>query len=90
MDVAHGASSVTLTPTANDAGATVRVNGAAVANGSASAAIALEAGENVIEAVVTAEDGSTRTYRVTVTRAALPCRADAERRTRTRPRAGAR
>ena len=38
--------------TANDAGATVRVNGAAVASGSASAAIALEAGENVIEVLL--------------------------------------
>ena len=72
VEVEHDVTSVTLTPTASHAAATVAVNGAAVASGSASAAIALEAGENVIEVVVTAEDGTKRTYTVTVTRAALP------------------
>lgn len=44
-----------------------------MASESASAAIALDVGANVIEVVVTAEDGTTpRTYTVTVTRATLP------------------
>ena len=72
VDVAHDVSSVTVTPTANDAAATITVNGATVASGSESAPITLETGENPIEVVVTAEDGTTRTYTVTVTRAALP------------------
>ena len=39
-----------------------------MASGTASGSIALSVGENLIEVVVTAEDGSTRTYRVTVRR----------------------
>ena len=67
--VEHTVESVKLTPTVNHAGATVTVNGAEVASGSPSGSISLSVGENPIEVVVTAEDGTTRTYRVTVTRA---------------------
>ena len=68
--VANSVASVTVTPTVNDPDAAVTVNGAAVASGSPSDAIDLEIGENVIEAVVTAQDGTTTsTYTVTVTRA---------------------
>ena len=66
--VAHAVQSVKLTPTVNHAGATVAVNGAEVASGMASSSIPLNVGANPIEVVVTAEDGTTRTYRVTVTR----------------------
>ena len=69
--VAHGVERVTLTPTVNQADATVAVNGSAVDSGQASAAIPLSVGENPVEVVVKAEDGSTRTYTVTVTRAAV-------------------
>ena len=68
--VAHEVESVQVTPTVNHAGATVAVNGAAVASGTPSGSIALSVGENAVEVVVTAEDGATRTYRVTVTRGA--------------------
>ena len=70
LEVAHDMTSVTLTPTVQDTGkATVTVDGTTVSSGSASDAIALEVGENVITVVVTAEDGSTTiTYTVTVTR----------------------
>ncbi|WP_274318745.1 S-layer homology domain-containing protein, partial [Paenibacillus qinlingensis] len=51
--------------------ATVKVNGTAVASGAASEAISLSVGSNTITTIVTAEDGTTtKTYTVTVTRAA--------------------
>ena len=86
MAVPYRVASLTVTPTVADDGATVAVNGEAVASGEPSAAIALAVGEEtVIEVVVTAADGETeRTYRVTVTRAArelafLPAASDAPR-----------
>ena len=66
--VAHVVEGVKLTPTVNHAGATVAVNGTVVESGTASGAIPLGVGENPIYVVVTAEDGTTQTYRVTVTR----------------------
>ena len=67
--VAHEVESVKLTPTVNHAAATVAVNGAAVASGTPSGSIALRVGENPVVVVVTAADGTTRSYRVTVRRA---------------------
>ena len=71
-DVAPEVASVTVTPTARDSRATVTVNGAAVASGSASAPVSLREGsETTIAVEVTAEDAeTTRTYTVRVTRAA--------------------
>ena len=68
---------VTVTPTATHPSATVRVrvNGgeySVVASGTASGTLALEVGANAIDVLVTAEDGSTRTYTATVTRADVP------------------
>ena len=61
----------TVTPTAADPTATIKVNGTTVASGNASGAIALVVGANTITTVVTAQDGTTtKTYTVTVTRAA--------------------
>jgi len=69
--VPNSVSTLTLTPGADDANATVKVNGAAVASGSASPGISLIVGPNTINTVVTAQDGVTKqTYTVTVTRAA--------------------
>ncbi|MCY4554912.1 MAG: cadherin-like beta sandwich domain-containing protein, partial [Chloroflexi bacterium] len=60
---------VKLTPTLNQSGATVTVNGVTVSSGSPSGAIELSVGDNDIEAVVTAEDETTtQTYTVRVTR----------------------
>ncbi len=71
QSVGNEVSSLTVTPTVADATATVKVNGSTVASGSASSPIALAVGENVITTIVTAEDGTTtKTYTVTVTRAA--------------------
>ena len=66
--VAGAVTHVKLTPTATDSDASVTVAGNAVTSGSASDAIALNVGANEIAVVVTAEDGSTRRYTVTVTR----------------------
>ena len=63
-------SSLTLTPTVNEAHATVTVNGTPVASGSASDAIGLSVGDNTITVEVTAQDGSKAAYTITVRRAA--------------------
>ena len=73
--VSNATTSITETPTVADATATVKVNGTAVVSGNPSARSALAVGSNVITTVVTAQDGTTtRTYTVTVTRAAAPTR----------------
>lgn len=69
--VTNGVSSVTVTPTTTAAGASVTVNGVTVTSGTASGAVALNVGSNVLTVVVTASDPSFfETYTVTVTRAA--------------------
>ena len=74
--VANGVTQTTVTPTVNDDGAayTIKLDGVADADG----VIPLAVGSNVITIEVTAEDGNaTRTYTVTVTRAAPPPSTDA-------------
>ena len=69
--VANSVSQTTVTPTENDSGASyvVKLGSATDADG----VVALSVGSNVITIEVTAEDDSTtRTYTVTVTRAAPP------------------
>lgn len=68
--VAYPVSSLTVTPTLADATATVTVNGSAVTSGSASGSIPLSVGQNTITTVVTAQDGTTETYTLVVTRLA--------------------
>jgi trimeric autotransporter adhesin len=69
--VANTVTSITLTPTAVDVNSTITVNGNAVTSGSPSGSIVLAVGPNVITTVVTAQDAvTTKTYTVTVTRAA--------------------
>jgi gliding motility-associated-like protein len=60
--------SVTIIPVAMDLGATIKVNGATVSSGAASAPVALNAtGTTTITTVVTAPDGTTtKTYEVIV------------------------
>jgi protocatechuate 3,4-dioxygenase beta subunit len=71
VSVANTVTSITITPTVNTSGATVKVAGTTVTSGSASASQALAVGANTISLVVTAADGSTtETYTVTATRAA--------------------
>ena len=71
VSVSNATASLTVTPTVAQSNAWVTVNGAAVASGAASGAIALVEGVNVITTFVTAQDGlTTLTYTVAVTRAA--------------------
>ena len=79
LDVESAVHETTMTATVSDTGkatarATVTWQGdvlseASLTSGEAGGPFALGAGENVIEIVVTAEDATTRTYTVTVTRA---------------------
>ncbi|BAU52148.1 Cadherin-like beta sandwich domain protein [Mucilaginibacter gotjawali] len=73
--VANTITSITVTPKATDALATIKVNGTAVSSGTASGAIPLSVGTNVINTVVKAQNGTTKTYTITVTRS-LPANAD--------------
>jgi gliding motility-associated-like protein len=67
--VANGITSLTVTPTAADATAIIKVNGTAVSSGTASAAIPLNAGSNTITIAVIAGNGiTTSSYTITVTR----------------------
>ena len=74
--VPHGTTQVRLTATAADLGATLKAgagaNLSAAASGTASAAIALQVGANALSVEVTAEDGTVKTYAVTVTRQEAP------------------
>ncbi|MDA7483282.1 cadherin-like beta sandwich domain-containing protein, partial [Planktomarina temperata] len=63
--VAHSVSSLIVTPTTNDANATATVNGASPAT-----PVTLSVGSNTVTVQVTAQDGTTQSYTVTVTRAA--------------------
>jgi gliding motility-associated-like protein len=65
--------SLTVTPKASDAGATITVNSAGLTSGTASLPITLQDGDNVINITVTASDGTTtKTYTVTVNRPTDP------------------
>jgi gliding motility-associated-like protein len=65
--VPNAAGSTLVTPTTADAGATVTVNGVAVLSGN-SASVPLVVGTNTITVVVTAANGTTKTYTITATR----------------------
>jgi hypothetical protein len=62
--------SLTVTPTAAQAAATIKVNGTTVPSGTASGAIALNVGMNTITTDVTAQDGTLKTYTINVKRQA--------------------
>ncbi len=67
--VPEGTSSFTLTPTAAESHAMLRVNGVVVASGTASGAIPLNVGNNTVNVMVTAQDSvTTKTYTLTITR----------------------
>jgi gliding motility-associated-like protein len=68
VTVTNANSSITVTPTQNDANASITVNGTAVASGSPSQALPLLVGGNIINVVVTAQDGTTKTYTITANR----------------------
>lgn len=73
LTVLNSVNAITVTPTAADGTATVRVNGTVVISGAASGPINLEEGINpAVNVLVTAEDGTTKTYALNYTRARLP------------------
>jgi hypothetical protein len=78
QSVANGISSITITPTASQTGATITVNDVSVGSGTASGSINLNFGPNTITILVTASDNSTtKTYTITITRAAAVSSTDA-------------
>jgi hypothetical protein len=66
--VPNTTTSITVIPTVSDENATVTVNGTPVASGASCGAISLVVGSNVCSTVVTAQDGTTKTYTLIVTR----------------------
>jgi hypothetical protein len=71
--VASSVSSVTVTPVVSESHATVTVNGSTVTSGSASPGISLAPGSvTTVSVIVTAQDSSTRSYTLSVTRAEAP------------------
>lgn len=69
-NVGRSVRSITVTPTTADSTATLTVNGDPATSGTASSSIRLDEGPNTITITVTAQDGTYKTYSVTVTRAA--------------------
>ena len=69
--VAYSVTSLTITPTMASANATATVNGSAVTSGSAFTFSSLTVGSNTATIVVTAQDLTTKTYRIVITRVAL-------------------
>jgi sugar lactone lactonase YvrE len=68
--VSNATTSITITPTASDATATLKVNGTTVSSGSASASLPLLVGSNTITVIVTAQDAvTTQTYTIIINRA---------------------
>ena len=73
--VSIGDASITVTPSLSDTASTVKVNGAVVLSGAASAPVTLNGGNTIIPVEVTAADGINKnTYTITVSR---PVSADA-------------
>ena len=70
--VAYRATEAVVTPVANHKRATITVNGTRVESGEASRAVSLGMDGTTIDVVVTAENGTTRTYRIVVTRQPRP------------------
>ena len=70
--VDNSVTQVTVTPTASDSSATITVNGNTVTSGTGYILTGLTVGEpNTVTVIVTAQDSTTKTYIITLTRAAL-------------------
>ncbi|MFO0775584.1 MAG: cadherin-like beta sandwich domain-containing protein [Nitrospiraceae bacterium] len=70
--VGNATGQVTLTATLADQTSTLKIKGQAATSGQPSSPVNLALGPNVINVVVTALDGTTKSYGVTVTRSASP------------------
>ena len=71
-NVANSVTSMTVTPTTSDSSATMTVNGNAATSGTAHSITGLTVGDNTVTIIVTAQDATTKTYTITVTRADIP------------------
>ncbi len=67
---------VTVTPTASDSSAAITVNDNIVPSGTGHIVTGLNVGTNTVTVIVTAQDSTTKTYTITLTRAALSDNAD--------------
>ena len=74
--VDNSVTQVTVTPTASDSSATIAVNGNTVTSGTGYILTGLTAGTTTVTVIVTAQDSTTKTYTITLTRAALSDNAD--------------
>ena len=75
--VDNSVTQVTVTPTASDSSAAITVNGNTVISGIGYIVIGLTVDEpNTVTVIVTAQDSTTKTYIITLTRAALSDNAD--------------
>lgn len=70
LEVLNTTTSTTVTATVQDPTATLTINGAAANSGQAFGPIALNVGPNQVTIIVRALNGATKTYTVTITRAA--------------------
>ncbi|SEG73884.1 cadherin-like beta sandwich domain-containing protein [Paenibacillus sp. UNC499MF] len=68
-NVANAVNTLDVTPATADSTASIEVNGTPVTSGTASA-VTLNVGSNTVKVQVTAQDGTVKTYTVTITRAA--------------------
>ena len=68
--VDNSVTQVTVTPTASDSSATITVNGNTVTSGTGYILTGLTAGTTTVTVIVTAQDSTTKTYIITLTRAA--------------------
>jgi len=69
VSVGSSVSSINITPVVSDINATVTINGTSVTSGSA-ISISLNKENNIVDIIVTAENGSTKKYTITVNRVA--------------------
>jgi hypothetical protein len=68
--LANSITSITVTPTASSSVASISVNAQSTSSGSVSSSLSISVGSNSISIIVTAQDGTTKTYTITVTRLA--------------------
>ena len=68
--VDNSVTQVTVTPTASDSSATIAVNGNTVTSGTGHILTGLTVGTTTVTVIVTAQDSTTKTYIITLTRAA--------------------
>lgn len=71
MTLANAVPSITATPTATSASTSITVNGTSVTSGSASGTITVNEGSTTITIATTAENGSSTTYTINVTKLPL-------------------